>query len=295
MNQKDNEMPEAMSNNLKVIGDYFGEDVEYWDGLYDGTDFLTLHMADRKKIVLEAVEKYSTGKKLKILDLGCGTGVLARELLKKGHTVVASDCAKEMLDKLMIAVKDSDLTKFLGSIRGYAQETSFSTGCFDGIICIGVFQYQTNDSDLLKEISRILKKGGFCVYTIPNLLRLNYCLDPFYYCRFGIRIMKRVISKKLSLSKNHGVNASLSGEINGHGRPYDKKYFMWQLNSAIAQHGLRVREIVGFGFGPPTLLGKQILPDGVSYRMSTKLDRLMNKLQFLKLFSNRWAFVLEKL
>jgi hypothetical protein len=33
----------------------------------------------------------------------------------------------------------------------------------------------------------------------------------------------------------------------------------------------------------------------VSYRMSTKLDRLMNKLQFLKLFSNRWAFVLEKL
>jgi ubiquinone/menaquinone biosynthesis C-methylase UbiE len=281
-------------NQFKVMQKFFRKDVDYWDGLYDGEDFLSQHMGDRKRIVMYLAEKYSNGNKLNMLDLGCGTGVLTMEILRQGHTVTAVDCTKEMIDRLVISVRESGFSTFMGAVEAYAQHTSFPSDHFDGIICVGVFQYQLSDANLLNEISRILKRGGFCIFTIPNLLRLNYCLDPLYYLRFVKRIVRKFARRLTRASQEDKPTTRLSGEIGGGAYPYSKKYFFWQLNRLIVQHGLKVREIVGFGYGPPSFFGKQIIPDGPAMKISCGLDRLAKHLKVLKLFSNRWAFVVRK-
>jgi 2-polyprenyl-3-methyl-5-hydroxy-6-metoxy-1,4-benzoquinol methylase len=286
---------DSSENQVRVMKDFFCRDVDYWHGLYDGEGFLARHMADRKTIVLDLVRKYSNGTTLNMLDLGCGTGVLTMELLRQGHIVTALDCTKKMIDRLVLTVRESGFSTFLGAVKAYAQETSLFSDHFDGIICVGVFQYQLNDADLLREIGRILKKGGFCVFTIPNLLRLNYCLDPLYHLRFGKRIVRKVAHGTAGASQKNKVGSGLSGEIGSEAYPYSKKYFLWQLNSLISQHGLKVREIVGFGYGPLTLFGRQIVPDGISTTISHGLDRLAKKFRALNLVSNRWAFVVQKI
>jgi len=285
-------MSKLSKDNQDKISNHFTNTIDFWHKLYDGSTFLSLHMADRKKIVLDLVRKYATGNALKILDMGCGTGILTRSLLDESHYVASLDCSKQMLEKLEESLKDSPCKTFLGAVLGDVAGTSFSAENFDAIICIGVFQYQLNDDDLLREISRILKKGGFCIFTLPNLLRLNYFLDPFYYFRFLSRTFKRILPK--AMGRDIGTPNALSGEVSDI-LPYDKKYFMWQLNESIEKQGLRIKEIVGFGYGPFTFWSKQIVSDEKSVKISSKLDKVTDKVDFLKLFANRWAFVVEKI
>jgi len=280
--------------NFKVMQGFFARGVDYWHGLYEGDAFLTRHMADRKRIVLDLVERYAGGQPRTILDLGCGTGVLTLELLRRGHAVAALDCTREMLDRLRGGVAEAGFRTFRGAVEAYAQDTAFPTGYFDGIICIGVFQYQLSDDDLLREISRLLKPGGFCVFTLPNLLRLNYCLDPLYHLRFAARLV-RAAGRRLMKSRRAGQPRRwVSGESAHEAYPYNKKYVFWQLNAGIARHGLQVCEAVGFGYGPLTLLGRPILPETASIKFSGALDRLTGRRSVLRLVSNRWAFVVRK-
>jgi len=279
-------------DNQVKISNHFTNTLDYWHTLYDGSTFLSLHMADRKKIVLDLVRAYAKGISLKILDMGCGTGILSKALLDEGHSVASLDCSKEMLEKLADSLKDAKYRTFLGTFLENVADSSFPAEEFDAIICIGVFQYQLDDEDLVREIGRILKKGGFCIFTLPNLLRLNYLLDPLYYFRFLARAIKRLLPK--AMGKDIGSPNALSGEMSDT-LPYDKKYFMWQLNDVLKKQGLRIKEIVGFGFGPLTFWGKQILSDKISVKISTRLNQKANRYSLLKVFCNRWAFVVEKL
>lgn len=280
------------NDNQAKIKRHFTNTMEYWHNLYDGTTFLSLHMADRKRIVLDLVQKYAQGTSLKILDLGCGTGILTKSLLDESHSVTSLDCSRHMLQKLEESLKDSNYENFSGTVLGDVACTPFAAEDFDAIICIGVFQYQLNDDNLLREIGRVLKKGGFCIFTLPNLLRLNYLLDPFYYFRFLARTIKRILPK--ALGKDIGTPNVLSGDINDT-LPYDKKYLLWQVRSSLDKYQLRPVEIVGFGFGPLTFWSKQLASDEISVHISNKLNTMTERCSFLKVFCNRWAFVVKKM
>ncbi|MRR07084.1 MAG: class I SAM-dependent methyltransferase [Deltaproteobacteria bacterium] len=279
-------------DNQVKISNHFTNTLDYWHTLYDGSTFLSLHMADRKKIVLDLVRAYAKGTTLKILDMGCGTGILSKALLDEGHSVASLDCSEQMLEKLQDSLKDSPYRTFLGTFLENVADTSFPAKEFDAIICIGVFQYQLHDDDLVREIGRILNKGGFCIFTLPNLLRLNYLLDPLYYFRFLARAIQRLLPKVIG--KDIGSPNALSGEVSDT-LPYDKKYFLWQLNDLLEKQGLMIKEIVGFGFGPLTFWGRQIISDEISLKISTRLNQKANRYSLLKVFCNRWVFVVEKI
>lgn len=277
--------------NERKISDFFTRTCDYWHHLYDGASFLSMHMADRKRIVLELLSKYANGRKLRVLDLGCGTGILTRSLLKDGHAVAALDCSRQMLDKLDESVKETNSGTFLGSYLRDVSDTSFDDESFDAILCIGVFQYQLNDADLLREISRILKRGGFCLATFPNLMRLNYLLDPYYYVKFLGR------AARMTLAGTTGQGDAKPGTLSGEAsetRPYDKKYFLWQACSAIRKQNLTIPEIVGFGYGPLTFWNRQITTDERAVKFSDRFNRLAQRTSLLNPVSNRWVFVMEK-
>lgn len=282
-----------VNENQGKISDYFTRTVDYWHNLYDGSDFLSLHMADRKNIVLDGVRRYARGGHRKILDMGCGTGILTKALLEAGHFVAGLDCSEQMLAKLEETITGPARENFLGAFLGDATAAPFPAESFDMVICVGVFQYQMNDEELMREIGRVLRKRGYCLFTIPNLLRLNYLLDPFYYCRFLWRAVTRLLPKAAGIARRNGAD-TLSGETGG-SLPRDKKYFMWQLNQAVRRQRLQTREIIGFGYGPLTFWRRQLFSDRTSVKFSRRIEHAARVLPWLKLCANRWVFVVEKM
>ena len=96
-------------------------------------------------------------KNLKILDAGCGTGVFLSSLQR--YTVPANVIG---IDQSKHALEFSRTRGNFPLCRSSVIQLPFHDGYFDLVICNGVLQYLTKDSDsaALIEFSRVLKPGG---------------------------------------------------------------------------------------------------------------------------------------
>jgi 2-polyprenyl-3-methyl-5-hydroxy-6-metoxy-1,4-benzoquinol methylase len=272
---------------------YFDDTAEYWDHIYTGRKFTNWHMAHRRQLVIDAVRRLSNGLPLKVLDLGCGTGVLTRDLVQMGHSVAALDCSQNMVRTLMRYLGGRSEPRFVGAAIGSAGEACFKSGAFDLITCVGVIQYQRNPEVVFEEICRLLKPGGACVFTVPNQLTVHHLLDPWCFVRF--------IHRTTAIWLRSGESWLESGRAAFDGSAYTdniskKRYFRRDVPALVKAHPLVIRETIGFGYGPFTVVNKSVLPDRVSIALSTAFTKLSQRrhLSWLSVFANRWVVVLEK-
>jgi SAM-dependent methyltransferase len=97
----------------------------------------------------------------KILDFGCGTGIYAKMLTKKGAIVKGFDISKEMIN---IAKKNNpELDLKVGS--GY--KIPFHEK-FDIVIACLVMDYFEDWNKVFREVSRVLKQGGAFIFSVGN-------------------------------------------------------------------------------------------------------------------------------
>lgn len=101
------------------------------------------------------------------LDLGCGSGVLSSELLKRGARAVAFDGSP-----CMLAAARRSLNSVPGADvqfeEGDAQDLSrFAPGSFDGVLCSSVIEYVEAPDALVRHVSRVLKDNGALIISMP--------------------------------------------------------------------------------------------------------------------------------
>lgn len=100
-------------------------------------------------------EHVSSGSK--ILDVGCGTGVLAERLLQQGYDVTGADPFAAMLHHM--AKRDSRLK----TVHAPGQDLPFDDGTFDFTYCVAVMHHIADPQDVrdtLIEMCRVTKPGG---------------------------------------------------------------------------------------------------------------------------------------
>jgi len=101
-------------------------------------------------------------KKAKILDAGCGTGLVGEILFENNYkNIEGVDFSQEMLDKAIQkqvyqSLRLVDLTKNL----------DYEDNLFDSIICAGTFTCGHIGPKVLLEMVRITKKGGYICFTV---------------------------------------------------------------------------------------------------------------------------------
>ena len=90
---------------------------------------------------------------LKILDFGSGFGILAN-IIAKDNEVTAVEPNADMIEE---RDREYDYTQIIGKIE---KLKDFSDGYFDVITCHNVLEYAEEQTEIVKEFSRILKSGG---------------------------------------------------------------------------------------------------------------------------------------
>lgn len=113
----------------------------------------------KKKFLDIVLEKFIGEKKLKILDIGCGTGAIMDYLKNKGHEVFGVDMSDEALKYCQ--------AKGLAVEIGKADRVDFPDGYFDVVLSLDVLEHLDNDQEAVNEARRLLKKGGFFIATVP--------------------------------------------------------------------------------------------------------------------------------
>lgn len=116
--------------------------------------------------------KYAVSKKIKILDAGCGTGLVGIELIKKNFSnIIGVDFSTSMLELV-----PKNLYKFL-DIVDLNKSLDFKNKSFDAVICVGTFTYGHVRADALNEFTRIVKKKGLICFTVNEGIYIKYKFD----------------------------------------------------------------------------------------------------------------------
>ena len=109
-------------------------------------------------------------REMSILDLGCGTGMLACAFAKRGHRVVGVDPAEAMLEKALTRPGADQVEWHLERAQTFQLPR-----CFDLIIMTGhAFQFLQTDYDIqaaLATMRKHLAMDGRAVFEIRNPLK----------------------------------------------------------------------------------------------------------------------------
>lgn len=119
----------------------------------------------RRKIIKSILHTLPHGR---LLDLGCGEGVFSKMAAKNGIEVVSLDV------KPVFVRTSSSLGKRIVPIVGSAGELPFKDDAFNAVMFLNVIEHLDSVDGLrcLKEIRRILKRGGNLLVSTPNTFGL---------------------------------------------------------------------------------------------------------------------------
>lgn len=149
--------------------------------------YLTTHT-----LVISLIKKNLSKKKFKnrILDAGCGTGLLVERMQSFGE-IHGIDISSE-------AIKFSKKRGLRNIHQGSVTKLPFKKNFFDLIVSIDVLYHKwvTDDSLALKEFNRVLKPGGVLILKLPAFSWLARKHDQVVYTkkRYSIKELEKLIS-----------------------------------------------------------------------------------------------------
>jgi 2-polyprenyl-6-hydroxyphenyl methylase/3-demethylubiquinone-9 3-methyltransferase len=111
-------------------------------------------------------EKALTPCRRRLLDVGCGGGILAEELARLGFDVIGIDPAPETIDTARAHAETSGLA--IEYRTGAGECLPFANEAFDHVVCCDVLEHVDDVSRVLGEVARVLRPGGLFLYDTVN-------------------------------------------------------------------------------------------------------------------------------
>ena len=119
--------------------------------------------------VVSAFLPHASNKGIKILDAGCGSGLVGEELSKEGYSIIhGADIAAKLMNSIPAGIYQElhniDLNKPI----------NFTDDFFDAVLCVGTFTFGHVKAKALREFTRIVKSGGIIGFTINEGVFLDH-------------------------------------------------------------------------------------------------------------------------
>jgi len=121
-----------------------------------------------RRMLVEELRLYPAG--LRVLDVGCGGGLLAEEFARLGCVVTGVDPSEESLAAARLHAAGQGLA--IEYHRAPGEALPFADASFDVVYCCDVLEHVDDVSQVIAETARVLRPGGTYLYdTINRTLR----------------------------------------------------------------------------------------------------------------------------
>jgi ubiquinone/menaquinone biosynthesis C-methylase UbiE len=126
--------------------------------------------ADRRASIF--VERCGLAPGRRALEIGCGTGIFLEKVASSGARLVGLDLSEDLLAKARAR---------LGAVpnvalhRGNAEHLPYAHASFDAVYGSSVLHHLDLDR-ALREVLRVLRPGGLCAFTEPNVVNPQVAL-----------------------------------------------------------------------------------------------------------------------
>ena len=126
--------------------------------------------ADRRALYFIQIGDITVGKK--VLEIGCGTGEFTKKIAQTGADITAVDISPDLLKIAKETIPNVNVRFHIQNV----ENLDFKDGSFDVVIGSSILHH-LNLNPALKEIYRVLKRGGGTVFTEPNMLNPQIWLE----------------------------------------------------------------------------------------------------------------------
>jgi SAM-dependent methyltransferase len=191
-----------------------------------------------------------------ILDVGCGLGMHAIEMTRRGYLVVGLDLSLPMLSRAGEEAKDLGLR--INFLHGDMREMSFD-GAFDAVLCWGTtFGYFDDEGNkkALKRLHSALRVGGrlllemcnrdFVIRSQPNLVWFEgdgcICMEE---TKFNYTHSRLEVSRNVMLDDGRQREKQYSLRL----------YSLHELGQMLGQHRFRTLSVSGSTAMPGVFFG----------------------------------------
>jgi 2-polyprenyl-3-methyl-5-hydroxy-6-metoxy-1,4-benzoquinol methylase len=238
---------------MERLESWFGSHSQDWTEAYRVASRVNDHvLVDRLRIALTFARR-DVPPGGQILDAGCGAGWASLELARSGYSVHGVDLAQEMIDQAeRTFVQEGlpgDAYRFT---RGDVTQLDLAPESFDGIIALGVLQYQVEEALLLQRFHELLRPGGTLVVTGP----IERSIPNF----FGVAGTAGSTLRRMRVLRSRPRT----------GRTLHR-YSVTRLRRLLQAAGYEVVEQKGHGFGDWAVIGRVI-----GYRGELALHRFFS-------------------
>jgi ubiquinone/menaquinone biosynthesis C-methylase UbiE len=241
---------------------YFQSNSSFWKEAYEHRNLQSAIYQARRATALQFFERLALPPSSEILDVGCGAGILSVDLARKGYRVQAIDSTPAMLELTSRRAADAGVSDRLIIGSGDIHALKLEDQSLDVVFALGVLPWVPALSRPLAEVARVLKTGAHFIVTIDNGKRLSHRIDPLLPARRVIgRFLRSINLRDSVVSRTHTLQ---------------------EIDSSLSAAGFEKVDSKTLGFGPFTLGGFRVLPDGIGLRLDDALQRTGDRVSFLR-------------
>ena len=141
------------------IGSFQQHGSAFWD--VQGP-YRTLHQINPAR--LQFVERFVVLSGLRVLDVGCGGGILSEALAERGASVLGIDLAESALQ----AAEEHRAGQAVEYRLESSRETAARGEVFDVVTCMEMLEHVADPAAVLRDIHVLLKPGGWAFFSTIN-------------------------------------------------------------------------------------------------------------------------------
>jgi 2-polyprenyl-6-hydroxyphenyl methylase/3-demethylubiquinone-9 3-methyltransferase len=206
----------------------------WWD---INSEFRPLH--EINPLRLEWINARARLKEKKVIDVGCGGGILAESMAKKGAQVTGIDLSQKALNVADLHSLESGLTiryQHIAAEKMAEQEP----GEYDVVTCMEMLEHVPDPASIVAACAKLAKPGGFVFFST-----LNRSPKSYLYAVLGAEYVLQMLPK--------GTH------------DYTKFIKPAELATAIRQAGLELLTLRGMGYNPITKMYSLNADTSVNY------------------------------
>ena len=177
-------------------------------------------------------------EKLKILDIGCGGGLLCEPLSRLGATITGIDASKNNIEVAKLHAKEMNLN--IEYIHGAPENSDLKNNTYDAVLCMEIVEHVKDVNLFIEKCSKLIKKNG-----IMFVATINKTLNSYLKAIIGAEYILRWLP-----IGTHDWDNFLEPE---------------KLKVIAKNNGFKNRDLVGVKFNPFTGQWNQSLDVSVNY------------------------------
>jgi 2-polyprenyl-6-hydroxyphenyl methylase/3-demethylubiquinone-9 3-methyltransferase len=149
----------------------FGSMAERW---WDSQgEFKTLH--DINPLRIRFIQDYADIANKRIVDVGCGGGILSEGLAKQGAEVLGIDLSEELVDMAELHSLESGVSAQYRKVSAEALAEEQAEG-FDHVVCMEMLEHVPQPGSIIQACARLVKPGGRVFFSTLNRKPKAYLL-----------------------------------------------------------------------------------------------------------------------